>query len=89
MSKNAKIGIGVLVLLVILAILLTMGGPQAEAPATETDTSDQTIRDDAAAIDADDAQGFPGEAQGFDEVVRGGSSRSCDNDCVHPRASSE
>ena len=52
MSKNAKIGIGVLALLVLLAILFTMDR-KAEAPSGGTDTSDQSLREDAAAIDAE------------------------------------
>ncbi|HEY4488877.1 MAG TPA: hypothetical protein VJA87_00100 [Candidatus Paceibacterota bacterium] len=66
MSKNAKIGIGVLVLLVILAILFTVGGPAAEAPSEETDTSDQTLRDDAAAIDAE-LEGLEGDRAMIDQ----------------------
>ena len=67
MSKNAKIGIGVLALLVLLAILFTMDR-KAEAPSGGTDTSDQSLREDAAAYKNRVVQEAEGEAARFVSV---------------------
>ena len=61
MSKNAKIGIGALILLVLLLLAFSMSGfREAGAPVEDLDTSDQALQDDAAAIDAE-LQGLEGD----------------------------
>lgn len=64
MSNTVKIVIGVLVILVLVALAYGMRG--SGTPAGETDASDQALRNDAAAIDAE-MQGLEGDRAMIDQ----------------------
>lgn len=63
MSNTAKIVIGVLVIIVLVALAFSIRGG---APAGGTDTSDQTLQNDAAAYDAE-MQGLEGDRAVIDQ----------------------
>lgn len=64
MSNTAKIVIGVLIVLVLIALAFGMRG--SETPAVGTDASDQTLQNDAAAYDAE-LQGLEGDRAVIDQ----------------------
>ena len=63
MSNTAKIVIGVLIVLVIVVLVYGMRGG---TPAGGTDTSDESLRNDTAAIDAE-MQGLEGDRAVIDQ----------------------
>ncbi|MEA2701595.1 MAG: hypothetical protein QOE22_304 [Candidatus Parcubacteria bacterium] len=64
MSNTAKIVIGVLVILVLVALAYGMRG--SGTPAEGTDASDQALQNDTAAIDAE-MQGLEGDRAVIDQ----------------------